>query len=190
MVRICLSILGVEFPSDAHSIDFLGCKGYETYLEVKCDEKLKAQVHHGSQLHTVFPDFELEVVNDVSSIEREHLVLNLLKHEVTDEDAMGVLAHDKPRRIIGKRGIDIVHTIPLVLDDSVQNTAIEHVIKGVSVQIPKDVVTFIIRHITELEHFARIDIHLKHRNQLFRQLFLQDPGGVLRVLELFGELVY
>ena len=92
---------------------------------------------------------------------------------------MGVLAHDPTRRIVGERGIDIIHTIPLVLNDSVQYTAIEHVIEGVSVQIPKDVVTFIIRGITEPEHFLRVDVHLKHRYQLFRQLLLQDLGGVL-----------
>ena len=64
------------------------------------------------------------------------------------------------------RGVDLLLSIPLLLDDLVHDSAVENIVQIVFVQVPEAVVAFRVGLLNHKHDFIRVIEHLKASLQL------------------------
>jgi hypothetical protein len=91
---------------------------------------------------------------------------------------MLVKDHRVARRKVSKRSVYLILTVPLLHDDSVENAAIQRLIQIVLVKIPEEIVPVVVRIVEQPRRLLRIDLRVKHNDDLVRKLVHHDLAGV------------
>ena len=126
----------------------------------------------------MLPGLVDELVDDACLVFGEHLQLHLEEDVVASEQAMLVKDHRVARRKVSKRSVYLILTVPLLHDDSVENAAIQRLIQIVLVKIPEEIVPVVVRIVEQPRRLLRIDLRVKHNDDLVRKLVHHDLAGV------------
>jgi hypothetical protein len=137
----------------------------------------------------MLPHLELEAVHGGRLVQSEHLVTNLLEYEIGLEDLVWVHEHDVACRVVPHLRVHVMRAAPLCLNHTVKDSTVQQVIHVKCVQVPEDIVAFVVGHAKELVRLFGFDVDIENRNESVAHFLLEAIRRWLRIAKSAGDLV-
>ena len=141
-------------------------------LEPDDNKEREGHIEHASQHHAHLPHRELEVVDLVAAVERQHLVHGLLEPVLRSKYVVLVRHEHVARRVVRHGGVYFVRACPHLGDDAVEDSAVQQIVHIEVTQIPEHIMALVVLHLDHIPHLSWLGVRVHCCGEYFEDVLV------------------